>query len=65
MRCLVNTSLHDQQWESNNRPFNIECNALPTGPQAAMPHKNLLRIPPMHLGMEQRLKGLLVARKWF
>ena len=34
MRSLPNTSTHDQQWESNPRPFDIESNALSTMPHA-------------------------------
>ena len=34
MRSLPNTSTHDQQWESNPRPSDLESNTLSTGPHA-------------------------------
>ena len=34
MRSLCNTSTHDQQWELNSRPSDLEKNALSTQPYA-------------------------------
>ena len=34
MRSLPDSFRHDQQWESNPRPFDLESNALSTGPYA-------------------------------
>ena len=39
MRSLPDTSMHDQQWESNPRPFDLESNAHPL-------HHMLLCRPP-------------------
>ena len=34
MRSLLDASTHDQQWESNPRPLDLEFNAISTRPHA-------------------------------
>ena len=40
MRSLPDTSPHDQQWESNPRPFDLESNTLCTWPHAVLYESN-------------------------